>query len=98
MLIDISDEDIEYLKGLNFINDGFQNLLLCRLSSSVKEAISDKAAGNVYLVAAQENYAQEGSLEFDDNAVVSISEDGGAYVMGWLWIDDKEAGVDREKE
>ncbi len=41
---------------------------------------------SAFLEAARENHAREGELEFDDNAVVSLSEDGGAYVMGWRWV------------
>lgn len=38
------------------------------------------------------SYAQgclqrDGDLEFDDNAVVSMGEDPGAYVQGWKWVD-----------
>lgn len=43
-----------------------------------------------YLQAARDLYASEGELEFDDNAVVSVSEDGGAYVMGWRWVEDSD--------
>lgn len=47
-----------------------------------------------YVQAAREKVAnQEGSLEVDDNAVVSESDDGGAYVMGWVWVDAEEAGL-----
>lgn len=31
---------------------------------------------------------REGELEVDDNAIVSESEDGGAYVMAWAWVND----------
>ena len=34
---------------------------------------------------AAEEYEEEGTLEIDDNAVVSESEDG-AYVMAWVWV------------
>jgi hypothetical protein len=38
------------------------------------------------------SYAQgylhrDGDLEFDDNAVVSMGSDPGAYVQGWKWVD-----------
>ena len=44
-----------------------------------------------YLKAAREIYARDGELEFDDCAVVSESDDGGAYVMCWRWIDNADA-------
>lgn len=34
-----------------------------------------------------------GEIEVDDNAVVSLSEDGGAYVGAWMWIDAEDARV-----
>lgn len=40
---------------------------------------------------AQARYGDEGALEIDDGAVVSISEDQkgprGAYVQAWVWVD-----------
>lgn len=38
-----------------------------------------------YLSAAKED-GKDGELEFDDSTVVSMSDDGGAYVLGWYWI------------
>jgi len=35
----------------------------------------------------------EGELEVDDDAVVSLSDDEGAYVQTWTWISDIEAGL-----
>ena len=35
----------------------------------------------------------EGELEVDDNAIVSFSDDGGAYVAAWIWVNDMEAGI-----
>jgi len=40
------------------------------------------------ILAARECHGEEGRIEIDDNAKVSYSTDGGAYVQGWLWIDD----------
>jgi hypothetical protein len=37
-------------------------------------------------------------FEVDDDAVVSPGGDPGAWVMSWLWITDKEAGVETEDE
>jgi hypothetical protein len=43
-----------------------------------------------YLVYAQENMRRDGATEIDDEAVVSHSDDGGAYVMAWVWVDDRD--------
>lgn len=51
-----------------------------------------------YLAAARTMYARDGELEFDDDAVVSYSDDAGAYVMAWRWIDDDDAGLEDDDE
>ena len=38
-----------------------------------------------YRAKAREEYEEEGKLEFDDEPVVSLSEDG-AYVQAWVWV------------
>jgi hypothetical protein len=38
---------------------------------------------------------REGSLEIDDNALVSCSNDGGAYVMAWMWVSDEDVRCQR---
>lgn len=44
-----------------------------------------------YRLAAQSKHLyQEGDIEVDSNAKVSISPDGGAYVQAWTWIDEEE--------
>jgi hypothetical protein len=39
-----------------------------------------------YRTAAKDTYHQDGSIEIDDHAIVSHSEEG-AYVQAWVWID-----------
>lgn len=46
-----------------------------------------------YAAYAHENYNDEGELEIDENAIVSLGTDRGAYVMAWQWVDDGEVGV-----
>lgn len=58
------------------------------------ESRTEEEAG--YLEAAREEYGREGELEFDDNAVISVSEDGGAYVMGWRWVYDRETSMPKD--
>lgn len=50
-----------------------------------------------YRSAAQKR-AREGEIEVDDNAVVSLGDDPGAYVQAWLWISDSEAGLSTEDD
>jgi hypothetical protein len=38
---------------------------------------------------------QDGELEVDPDAVVSMGDDPGAYVMSWQWVTDEDAGIER---
>lgn len=52
---------------------------------------------NLYREAAKEQFVEEGTLEIDDGAVVSISSDGGAYVAAWVWVGNGDVdGLCRE--
>jgi len=43
-----------------------------------------------------ESHASNRYLEFDSDALVSVSdENDGAFVMAWHWITDEDAGIDR---
>ncbi len=55
------------------------------------------ADNDPYLKAAHEHHYREGELEFDDTAIISESDDEGAYVMAWVWVTDEEAGVTRQE-
>lgn len=46
-----------------------------------------------YVEAAKRIHTDEGTVEVDDNAIVSISEDGGAYVSAWVWVYNDQADV-----
>ena len=46
-----------------------------------------------YLKYARENLHEDGELEFDDDAAVSLGDDDGAYVMCWKWVSADEAGI-----
>lgn len=44
---------------------------------------------------ASDEWHRDGEIEIDSDAVVSRSEDGGAYVAAWVWVytnpgDDEE--------
>lgn len=38
---------------------------------------------------AKEQYHRDGETEVDEDACVSVSDDNGAYVQAWVWVDDK---------
>lgn len=54
------------------------------------ETMEDAEAGKVYREYAQDQIHEDGETEFDDDAVVSLVCDGGAYVMAWVWVADEE--------
>lgn len=43
-----------------------------------------------YRAAAKLFHHEEGECEIDDKAVVSVSDEGGAYVQAWVWVDDSQ--------
>jgi hypothetical protein len=62
--------------------------------SAVVPLFAEGPDSNAYVLAAAE-HVSEGEIEVDNPAVVSRSEDGGAYVMAWVWVSDEDA---RRKE
>ena len=46
---------------------------------------------------AREGYACDGSIEIDDLAVISMSDDFGAYVQAWVWVDGDKVDIPKEK-
>ena len=54
----------------------------------------DTEGDEEYRKAAKAQYQDDGTLEIDDNAVVSISDSpdpDGAYVAAWVWVTAEEA-------
>jgi hypothetical protein len=50
-----------------------------------------------------EDLREDGKLEFDPGCTVSLSEDGGAYVQSWSWVDgpapsEEEPGPDSDPQ
>jgi hypothetical protein len=41
--------------------------------------------------------ARDGEIEIDEDAVVSIGDDSGAYVQAWLWVSDEAAGLSQQE-
>lgn len=47
---------------------------------------------------ASKKYEREGTLEIDDNTVVSEGDDNGAYVQAWVWVDFTGTPLDKKKK
>ena len=65
---------------------------LRRLRTAVADA-NEHAGLNAKYRGAAQAIQRDGELEIDDDAIVSISDGGGAYVAAWVWIDDAAAGI-----
>lgn len=58
---------------------------ICKLIDALNEA--DLTEDRVeYIQAARRLYNHEGSVEIDDDAIVSLSEDG-AYIQAWVYVE-----------
>lgn len=68
------------------------------LVSKILERTKDPENAEVYRSAADEKFARDGEIEFDDDAVVSLGDDPGAYVQGWIWVDNETAGIQTEED
>jgi len=51
-----------------------------------------KITNRAYVEAAKLLHHDEGTLEVDDNAAVSRSSDGGAYIQAWVWVGNEDVG------
>ena len=51
-----------------------------------------------YIQAARRIHTEDGVCEIDDNAKVSVSEDGGAYVQAWVWVYETDITEETDKE
>lgn len=87
----------EYKKWLSDVGDGGRmgydpDPLLDAFVEALEKAI--EPTDEQYRLAAQHLYAEEGTLEFDDEPVISKweGETGyGAYVQAWVWVDLDDA-------
>ncbi|MBL1153143.1 MAG: hypothetical protein HND43_10490 [Armatimonadetes bacterium] len=51
-----------------------------------------------YVEAARQLIAGDNDLSIDDRTITSDSaSDGGVWVLGWIWVSDEEAGVERKE-
>ncbi len=66
--------------------------LVNALKSRQRAAANEKRMADAYTRAAENQFHREGDLEFDESAVVALSDDGGAYVMAWKWIERASLG------
>ena len=59
------------------------------IQSQVCENEDEQKGLEAFRAHAREKHNDDGNLEVDETAVVSVSEDGGAYVAAWIWIPEE---------
>lgn len=60
------------------------------LQDAVADFQEELSVSEHYRNYAYDCWHRDGELEIDPTAVVSLSDDGGAYVEAWLWVDDQD--------
>jgi hypothetical protein len=86
MWIDVEPEEITR-RGLEYVQERINHYTTTENDEAQK-----------FREAARENFTSDGDLEFDDDGVVSVSCDGGAYVQGWKWVENELAGIETNSE
>ena len=56
------------------------------MSAKLRTAQKNRDAFEQFREIAKKTHAREGTLEIDEGAAVSFSDDGGAYVAAWVWV------------
>lgn len=49
---------------------------------------ADEKTIDRYVERAGDLYHRDGEIEIDDDAMLSLSKDGGEYVSAWVWVPD----------
>lgn len=65
------------------------------LVTAIAEADQDADTAEAYRAAAVDQWAEEGGLEIDDDAVVSLG-DKGAHVAAWVWVDKEDVDLEEK--
>jgi len=64
--------------------------LLKQLKENVQAADKNPKISEKFRQAAKRQYEEDGQIEIDDDAIVSMSDDGGAYVQAWVYVSEGE--------
>lgn len=72
------------------------NKILCQLLANVQPApIKDHRRLRIIELARDMNHICEGSVEIDDDAILSEGDDNGCYVSAWSWVDFSDTEFDK---
>lgn len=65
----------------------------------LNDLVSPKTKRNVTIVEmAKSEHEDEGTIEVDDNAIVSEGDDNGAYVEAWVWVSFSGTPYDKDPD
>lgn len=67
------------------------------LYKTLTDRLATKESDEAYIQKARMIHVEEGTLEIDDGAVVSVGNEG-AYVMAWAFVDNDEDEEDEDDE
>lgn len=70
---------------------------IARLAKAVEDSKPEDGE-EVYRDWARENLNKDGEVEIDPDAVVSISDDFGAYVAAWVWVSNADVGLPADED
>ncbi len=97
MYLALSDKEARCVaNGLLRVLDG-KGAMIDGIRQRIHEHFNPQPSEEAYREAAQSHpLVSEGTLEVDDSAIVSEGDDGGAYVMAWLWVEGDEISEEEE--
>ena len=73
---------------------------MCKLDNDTDQddLLENSLAREEWIRIAREKHQSEGTLEIDDNAVISQAEETGAYVQAWVWVDNPNYNPEDEED
>lgn len=77
-------------KGVELVRANASTQQLSDWADKAQECLEDGAPDPRYIEAAINEYAEDGRIEIDDDALISHGDDQGAYVQAWVWVDNDD--------
>lgn len=90
--------------GLGLLHKEFDTAEAVTLIAELDQKVKDSFEPGIqaWVEKAFDLHQDEGTLEVDQqgdgSAMVSYSDDGGAYVMAWVWVSNADMGIEEPEE
>lgn len=102
MWINLPKDQVErFAKWVETYGSGPEDASLVKEMREKVESAFDPMNGH-YVESAKERYQRDGEVEVDEqsdnSALVSFSDDGGAYVLAWVWVYDDDVPEGRRDD